>query len=257
MLHRPHTSTKTKEPSHDHQNRPYRRSAGGQPRAARRVHLWRRRDHRDRRSGGDDLRRRGGHPHLVAQLQHRPRVGLLPGRGRRLHEREPQRQDRDRGDGPRGHGHPARGGLPVRQRARHLHGAWRRRAPRPRRGRPDHGHLRVRCGDHRQDRRLRRRLAGRRQDLRSAVLPRRRRLLVQHPDLGRQRPRGTDHVDRVLRGDRHAQGCRRRAAVRGCRVVLAAGPLLLLLRPARVLRGDRHRRPGRVRLLGPVLDQGG
>ena len=65
----------------------------------------------------------------------------------------------------------------------------------PRRGRPGEGHLRGRRRHDREDRRLRRRLAGRRHDLRAAVLGRRRRLLVQHG---------------ALRAGRHHRAARRR-----------------------------------------------
>ena len=91
-------------------------------------------------------------------------------------------------------------GLPERRHPRHLHGARRRRARRPRRGRPGPRHLRRRVGGDRQDRRLRRRLAGRRQDLRAAVLARRRRGLVQHRPLRAGRHHGAaDHDGRVVR----------------------------------------------------------
>ena len=91
-------------------------------------------------------------------------------------------------------------GLPERRHPRHLHGARRRRARRPRRGRPGPRHLRRRGRGDREDRRLGRRLAGRRQDLRAAVLPRRRRGLVQHGPLrAGGHHRAADDHGRVVR----------------------------------------------------------
>ena len=143
----------------------------------------------ERRLVGREWRRH--HDHVVAQLEQRARQGLLRAGGQGLRGRPPGREDRDQRHGARGHGRQARRGLPERRHPRRLHGARRRRARRPRRGRHGPRPLRRRGGRDRQDRRLGRRLAGRRQDLRAAVLARRGRRLVQHRPLraGRASPR--------------------------------------------------------------------
>ena len=125
-------------------------------------------------------------------------------------------------------------GVPERRHPRHLHGARRRRARRPRRGRPGPRPLRRRRRRDRQDRRLGRRLAGRRQDLRAAVLPRRGGRLVQHRPLRAGRHHRTaDHDGRVVRRHRQAQGRRHHADLGRRRRQVAGRALLVLHRAAR------------------------
>ena len=123
---------------------------------------------------------------------------------------------------------------------------------------PDQGPLRVGQGRHRHARRLRRRLAGRRQDLRPAVLAS---AWSASGTTSRSSTKAgitdaADHDGRAVRRRRQAEGRRHRADLgrRGRQV--AGRALLVLLRAARVLPAGAPGRREEPRLLRPVLRQG-
>ena len=96
-----------------------------------------------------------------------------------------------------------------------------------------------------------------RQDLRAAVLRRRRRCLVQQGPLrGGRRLRTPDHDGRVVRRDRTAQGRWHHPDLRRRGRQVAGRPLLVLHRAALVPAGRPRGRRDEPRLLRPVLRRG-